>query len=55
MFLKMKNMVKEFWEDLERRRETPHQIKGGPIETMVKVEGGGEGEEPPRYLSSPSS
>ena len=43
------------WEDLERRRETPHQNEGGPIETMEKVEGWGEGEEPPEPPSSPSS
>jgi hypothetical protein len=49
MFLEMKNMVKELWEDLERRRATPHQNEGGPVETMVKTEavGGGEGEKPP--------
>jgi hypothetical protein len=55
MFLEMTNMVKELWEDLERRRETPHQNEGGPVETMVKDEGEGEGEEPPGSPSSPSS
>jgi hypothetical protein len=33
----MTSMVKELWEDLERRRETPHQNEGGPVETMVKL------------------
>jgi hypothetical protein len=37
MFLEMTNMVKELWEDLERRRETPHQNEGGRVETMVII------------------
>jgi len=44
MFHKMTTMVKELWEDLERRRATPQQNEGGPVETMVKTEaakGGG--------------
>jgi hypothetical protein len=56
MFLELTSMVKEFWEDLEIRRATPHQNEGGLVETMVKTEAdrGGEGEEPPGYPSSPS-
>jgi hypothetical protein len=37
-FLEMKNMVKELWEDLERRRATPHQNEDG-VNIMV-VAGG---------------
>jgi hypothetical protein len=38
-------MVKELWEEIERRRGIPHQNEGGPLGTIVKEEG--EGEEPP--------
>ena len=41
MFLEMKNVVKELWEELERKRENHHQNEGGPIETMLKFEGEG--------------
>jgi hypothetical protein len=37
MFLEMKNMVKELWEDLEIRKETPHQNEGGLVEKKVKT------------------
>jgi hypothetical protein len=53
IFLELTNMVKELWEDLERRRGTPHQNEGGPSGTSIKEEG--EGEEPPKPPSSPSS
>jgi hypothetical protein len=58
IFLEITNMVKEFWEDLEKRRGTPHQNEGGLVETMVKneaTEEGGEGEKPPGSPPSPSS